>query len=375
MPRLALLRLLGLCVALLLTQAALAQDQTDPGQPVTHVVQPGDNLYRIALRYGTTTTAIAQANNITNAERIYVGQRLTIPGLTVPDSSSEVVNPLIAGTPVIHTVQPGENLTLIAQKYNVSVEQIMRANGITNANRLERGQRLQVWVTEPDTADIPGGDLPLAEQPPTAQPASAPLHQHTVRSGETLGTIARRYGVPWYDIAQANNIANVNLVYAGQVLVIPGVAATSSPAARQAGTRAEDLGILSAPANAMVPTPTVTNGKQIIVVLRDQMVYAFENGELVYSVLASTGLPATPTVQGDYRIYHRLASQTMSGPGYYLPGVTWVQYFYAGYAFHTAYWHENWGTPMSRGCVNLPEQAARWLYDFASIGTPVRVVY
>jgi lipoprotein-anchoring transpeptidase ErfK/SrfK len=91
------------------------------------------------------------------------------------------------------------------------------------------------------------------------------------------------------------------------------------------------------------------------------------------TVIVSTGLWGTPTVQGDYRIYWKLTSQTMSGPGYYLPGVPWVMYFYQGYAIHGTYWHNNFGQPMSHGCVNLPTDQAEWFFRWAEVGTPVHV--
>jgi lipoprotein-anchoring transpeptidase ErfK/SrfK len=121
------------------------------------------------------------------------------------------------------------------------------------------------------------------------------------------------------------------------------------------------------------PGAYVGVGREVVVILSTQMTYAYEDGVLVRSVLTSTGLPATPTVQGDYKIYRMYDAQLMSGPGYYLPGVPWVMYFYQGYAFHGAYWHSNWGNPMSHGCVNMPIEEAAWLYSFVSIGTPVHV--
>src|SRR5690606_35183117 len=118
---------------------------------------------------------------------------------------------------------------------------------------------------------------------------------------------------------------------------------------------------------------TITEGKQIVVDLSEQRVYAFENGVMVFTALVSTGLPATPTVLGDYKVYLRYDAQRMTGPGYDLPGVQWVQYFYQGYALHGTYWHENYGQPMSHGCVNLQNADALWLYNWATIGTPVHV--
>ncbi len=61
----------------------------------------------------------------------------------------------------------------------------------------------------------------------------------------------------------------------------------------------------------------------------------------------------------------------MRGPGYDLPGVPYTMYFYKGYALHGTYWHNNFGHPMSHGCVNLRTSDAGWLFNWASVGTPV----
>jgi lipoprotein-anchoring transpeptidase ErfK/SrfK len=65
----------------------------------------------------------------------------------------------------------------------------------------------------------------------------------------------------------------------------------------------------------------------------------------------------------------------MAGADYYTPDVPWTMYFYSGYAIHGAYWHNNWGTPVSHGCVNLPVPEAEWFFYFADVGTPVNVQY
>jgi lipoprotein-anchoring transpeptidase ErfK/SrfK len=65
----------------------------------------------------------------------------------------------------------------------------------------------------------------------------------------------------------------------------------------------------------------------------------------------------------------------MAGPGYYLPNVPYVMYFFQGYGIHGTYWHNNFGTPMSHGCVNLTIEDSAWIFDFASVGTVVFVHY
>jgi lipoprotein-anchoring transpeptidase ErfK/SrfK len=164
------------------------------------------------------------------------------------------------------------------------------------------------------------------------------------------------------ELIDANALSNPNLVFAGSIIVIPGrsgrsTISTTDPAA---------LAAFDAEA-------TVTGGKQVVVDLSEQRVYAFEDGRMVFSALVSTGLPGTPTVLGDFAVYIRLEAQRMTGPGYDLPGVQWVQYFYEGYGLHGTYWHENFGQPMSHGCVNLTNADALWLFNWATIGTPVHV--
>ena len=70
-------------------------------------------------------------------------------------------------------------------------------------------------------------------------------------------------------------------------------------------------------------------------------------------------------------ICHLTARDRMTGNDYDVPNVPNVLYFDRGYALHGAYWHNNFGTPMSHGCVNLPLGNAQWLFNWAQIGTPV----
>jgi lipoprotein-anchoring transpeptidase ErfK/SrfK len=109
--------------------------------------------------------------------------------------------------------------------------------------------------------------------------------------------------------------------------------------------------------------------------LTHQRLIAYEGETPVRTVIVSTGLPRTPTPPGRFKIYVKYKAASMSGPGYYLPNVPYVMYFYRGYGLHGTYWHSNFGQPMSHGCVNLPTPQAEWLYNWASVGTPVVVHY
>lgn len=135
-------------LAVLLSLAPLAALST-PVQAcgsTIHVVQPGENLYRISLRYGVTMAAISRANGITNPNHIYVGQRLTIPTGGACPPPAPPPPPPSSGCPV-HVVRAGENLTLIAARYGVSAWAIAQLNGIYNTNLLYVGQRLNIPCT------------------------------------------------------------------------------------------------------------------------------------------------------------------------------------------------------------------------------------
>jgi LysM repeat protein len=324
-------------------------------------------LFRIALRYGVDMNDLAAANDITDPTRILVGQELVIPGLSAPDAGDSIENPLVATAPIIHIIQRGETLGNIAQFYGVTVEQILQANNIANPNTIYAGQELQIWTADasaPLPEETPAPQPTPAEVLPTPEPA--PI-THIVQRGEHLSQIARDYGVPWTNIAEANGITNPNTIYAGMSLTIPGTAASQQPpVTSRVPTIAENLDD---------PGAHWGTGRELVVDLSTQMAYAYEDGALKHSALVSTGLPATPTVQGEYAIWHKTPSQTMSGPGYWLPNVQWVMYFYQGYGFHGTYWHNNFGQPMSHGCVNMTNEDALWFYNFASLGTPVYVQY
>lgn len=116
--------------------------------------------------------------------------------------------------------------------------------------------------------------------------------------------------------------------------------------------------------------------------LSSQALVAYKDKKPVLKSLVSTGIAQFPTPVGIFRIRSKIISQTMRGyygPGspynYYLPGVPNVMYFYGDDALHGTYWHNNFGTPMSHGCVNLPLWVARWVYENYSIGTPVVIQY
>ena len=123
------------------------------------------------------------------------------------------------------------------------------------------------------------------------------------------------------------------------------------------------------------PVTSGNSGRWIDVDLTNQMLYAYEGDTIVGSFLVSTGVADHPTVTGQYYIYVKYTSTLMTGPGYYLPDVPYTMYFYQGYGIHGTYWHNNFGHPMSHGCVNMRTSDAQWMFNWASIGTLVNIHY
>ncbi|MFH0831076.1 MAG: L,D-transpeptidase family protein [Parcubacteria group bacterium] len=137
-----------------------------------------------------------------------------------------------------------------------------------------------------------------------------------------------------------------------------------------AATKVTEPGTVAVASNA---APSSSNSKVIRIVLSEQRLYAWENGRLVKSFLVSTGLTG-PTPLGNWRIFDKTLVQTYIGPGYYLPNVYYNSWFYPEIAIHQAYWHNNFGHPMSHGCVNARLEDAQFIYEWAPFGTPVEVV-
>ncbi|HEX6269818.1 MAG TPA: L,D-transpeptidase family protein [Anaerolineales bacterium] len=121
------------------------------------------------------------------------------------------------------------------------------------------------------------------------------------------------------------------------------------------------------------PVVAASGVRWIDVDLSEQRVYAYEGDTIVNSFVVSTGTWRTPTVTGKFKVYIRLRSGDMRGPGYFLPDVPYIMYFHGDYGLHGTYWHNNFGTPMSHGCVNLSIDDAAWLYNWSSMGTIVNV--
>ncbi len=254
----------------------------------------------------------------------------------------------------VYTVQSGDTLSSIAFAYGLTVDELLAANGLGRDAWVYAGQQLIIPATQYTPAPQTYNQL---YTPQYSTNAIA-----TVQPGDTLSSIAAWHGVDIYQLAATNGLAWNTWVYAGQQLVIPTVQA--QPAYNQTPTIAP-----------VASPPTYTGEKWIDVDLTNQTITAYEGQTPVYSVIVSTGTWKYPTVVGTYKIYVKYEKTRMSGgygaEAYDLTDVPYVMYFYKGYGIHGTYWHNNFGTPMSHGCVNLAINDAGWFFNWASIGTKV----
>ncbi len=210
------------------------------------------------------------------------------------------------------------------------------------------------------------GATPEAEPKEVGEPTEAAQPgEYVVQEGDTLSAIAAAYGLTVGELAAANGLDDPDHVLIGQVLVIPvGALPLPSPT-----PTAETPQPVFEPADPL----SVAETRWIDVDLSEQRLTAYEGQTPVRTTLVSTGLPGTPTPEGQFRIYIKYRTDDMAGPGYYIQDVPFVMYFYQGYGLHGVTWHGNFGHPMSHGCVNLPTEEAEWLFGWAEVGTLVNI--
>jgi len=200
-------------------------------QGVWYTVRVGDWLSRIAAHFGTTVTAIVQANHLRNPNLIYAGQRLWIPG------GNETPTPTVTSTPNQHgfwyTVHAGDWLGILAVRFGTTVQAIVQANHISNPNWIYVGQRL--WIpgrngsaTVTPTPTVAPTTTPTGTVSPTATPTPATGgFWYSVQAGDWLSAIAARFGVTVAAIVQANHLSDPNHLVAGQRLWIPAGGSTA----------------------------------------------------------------------------------------------------------------------------------------------------
>ena len=164
-----------------------------------YTVQPGDTLLAIARRFGVPLFTIAQANFIRDLDLIFIGQTLVIPKCRIAPAPLPKLPPAC----IRYTVRTGDTLIALAARFGTTVQAIALQNRILNPSRIFIGQALTI---------CPG----VVKPPPPRK-----VILYVVKPGDTLSSIALRFGTTPGAIAAANRLRNIHLIFVGQVLRIP----------------------------------------------------------------------------------------------------------------------------------------------------------
>ena len=219
--------------------------QTNNGASTTatatyYTVQSGDTLSGIAVEYNTTTATLTSLNNLSNPNLIYVGQRLLVKSASASAASSatstatstaSATSTSSTTSATTYTVKSGDTLSSIASSHNTTTAALTSLNSLANPNLIYVGQVLKLANTT--TASTSSTS--------SAASTSSSAMTYTVKSGDTLSSIASSYNTTTSTLTSLNNLSNPNLIYVGQVLKVAGSStsvstSTSSSSASQATT-------------------------------------------------------------------------------------------------------------------------------------------
>ncbi len=304
------------------------------------------------VRSGETLSGIAQRYGVSQQAIIDangIGNASLIytgQRLVIPGASGSTAEQSTAPVSTEHVVSSGETLAEIANRYGVSLSALVEANAINDPSLIEVGQRLV----------IPGSDTDAAATAPAATVNS----EYVVRSGDSLAQIASEYGVTVMAIAAANNIQNPSQIRAGQRLVIP----------------------VDAPAPAAQSAPQ--GNLKMTVSISQQRCKVYRDEQLLYNWTCSTGRAGSGTKAGTFYVQSKYREAWGSRWGFYMPywlGIYWaggsengihgLPYQPGGYPI----WGNSLGTPVTYGCVLLGAYESATLWEMAYIGMPVVITY
>jgi len=188
----------------------------------SYTVVGGDTLTGIANQFGTSTNALQSANNLSNADMIFVGQTLTIPGQgnsggSSNSGSNQDSNDSGSASGGSYTVVGGDTLTGIANQFGTSTNALKSANNLSNADMIFVGQTLTI----PGQGNS-GGSSNNGSDQGSNDSGSTSGGSYTVVGGDTLTGIANQFGTSTNALQSANNLSNADMIFVGQTLTIPG---------------------------------------------------------------------------------------------------------------------------------------------------------
>ena len=211
---------------------SLNQQFRDSVQEIDYTVKPGESLWTIAQNYQVSLKELTNMNDLENEEKLSIGQIIKIPlgGRTANDVkkvNNDNGNDL-QETWVEHIVEYGENISMIAQKYHISIQTLCQLNQISEKDYVYPGQRLKITASSQEGNNFLSEEednnarqtLEQNEMDTPSRQDNQPVY-YTVKSGDTLWSIAQNYSVSMESILAVNYLSNKDLLSVGQKLEIP----------------------------------------------------------------------------------------------------------------------------------------------------------
>lgn len=274
-----------------------------------YIIQEGDTLFSIAERFDTTVENILRFNPDLNPANLPTGRRICVISAT----NQPVTCPL--GT-LPYNINPGDTILSIALRFGTSVEALLAANPDIDPYNLVVGQRICISQR--------------FQEPPMCPTRNF----YVIRQGDTLGAIARSFGVSQADIIRLNpDLDSRNLVI-GQIICIP-----------------------------LAPSPI-----EIIVNVGAKRLTVYRNGSIYREYIIATGKPDTPTPIGVFEVINK---EIDPGGPY---GTRWLGLSARGYGIHGTNNPSSIGTAASNGCIRMYNEDIEALFDITVVGTPVRIL-
>lgn len=337
-----------------------------------YVVETGDTLQQIALRFGVDETALRQLNRVAGNADLAAGDTLLLPATRqelappppLPTGAAEDTD----GT-ANYIVAAGDSLGLIAQAHGLTLAELMEANQIANPDAIYVGQRLELptpvveTIAQTDAAET-DAETNAPEEPLPAQigPPRAGFFYYTVKPGDTLSELARDFDSTVLALLEYNDLPDEQTVYLGLELKIP----------------------YGPPPLPDAAPPIPRSGTHFVVSLSRQQCWVIQGDQLRYAWTCSTGYGEWITRTGTFAVQTK--QEMAKSTAYQLDMPYWLGIYNVG-AYENGIhglpvlwktgekiWSTQIGQPATFGCAMLDDDDAAMLYHLAYLGMPVHIV-
>lgn len=281
-----------------------------PMGSVPYIIQKGDTLNALAIKFKTTVAAIIAVNPGINALNLSIGLPICVPQ---PEMQPQTPACPIGTSP--YEIKSGDTLSSIAIRFGTTVQAIISANPNINPNMLRIGQKICVTEKQPQTTTCPT------------------LNTYVVRYGDTFYSIASAFEITLQELLDANPSINPRNLYGGLILCLP-----------------------------RTPTPY-----RIVVRIQAKILDLYQQGVFYKSYPVAVGKPSTPTPVGNFTIINKQVDP--GGPF----GTRWMGLSKPHYGIHGTNNPASIGTAASNGCVRMNNASVEDLFNIVGVGTEVRI--